>query len=282
MPNWKPENRLEITYARALNRLVKQMFKSLNGVLNPYEIVKRLKKLSKQKKFKDYCESIALTMVTHINKKVSGGWRKAAFENGKGNQVRNALIEEIVSTNIGRSISEQVAVNATIIKTLPQNIAEEVVKYIEVEAATGRRSEDIANDIVKMFPEKTKANAKLIARTEVSKTQSALVRARAEAMGIAWYIWRTSKDSRTRSSHEIMDGILVAWNDPPNPEELDGENKYKQARKYHPGGIYNCRCYSEPVISWDLVDFPCDVYFSGKIQSMTKAEFMQTFNISNN
>ena len=280
MSDWKPENRLEIKYTKSLNKLVKQMFKSLKGILNPYEIVRRLKRMSEQKKFRDYCENVALTMVTHINKKVAGGWRKAAYENGKGNIIYKALTKEIENTSLGRSISEQVAINATIIKLLPQNIAEQVVRYIEVEAVKGRRSEEIAGDIVKMFPEKTRANARLIARTEVSKTQCALVRARAEAMRIDWYIWRTSKDSRVRSSHDIMDGVLVNWNDPPNPEELDKANKYKQANKYHSGMIYNCRCYSEPVISWDLINFPCKVYSSGKIESMAKAKFMKTFNIS--
>ena len=278
MSDWQTENRFEKSYVRVLNKLIKQIFKSLSGITNPKEIVNRLREMSEQKKFKDYCEQLAFTMVTHINKKVAGTWRKASLENGKGREIRNSLLNELTDSTIKKSIDEQIAINATIIITLPQNIAEQVVKYIEVETLTGRRSLDIAADILKMFPEKTTANAKLIARTEVSKTQCALVRARAEALGLDWYIWRTSKDSRVRSSHDVMDGVLVRWSDPPNPESLDKNNKQKQNRKYHAGDIYNCRCYAEPVISWDLVKFPCKVYSKGRIfENVKKQDFMNRF-----
>jgi SPP1 gp7 family putative phage head morphogenesis protein len=138
------------------------------------------------------------------------------------------------------------------------------------------RASELAEYIKSVFPEKSKANAALIARTEVSKSQTALTQARAEALGLNWYIWRTSEDSRVRSSHDFMEGVLVRWSDPPNPELLDPDFKGKKTYgKYHAGNIFNCRCYPEPVVDIDDIEFPCRVYFNGKIQNMTRNRFLE-------
>ncbi|MCM3141669.1 phage minor head protein [Brevibacillus sp. MER 51] len=135
----------------------------------------------------------------------------------------------------------------------------------------GTRASDIAEQIKQFFPEATKAKAGLIARTEVSKTSTALTQARCEFIGADWYIWRTSEDARVRDSHQLMDDVIVKWNDPPNPEKLDGQ---KHAfGHYHAGCIFNCRCYSEPVIDMNLINWPAMVYYGGRIQRMTRKQF---------
>ena len=69
-----------------------------------------------------------------------------------------------------------------------------------------------ASDIAKIIQDKTKqhsrASARLIARTEVSKTTTALTKARCNNLDIHWYVWRTAEDgNRVRKSHRIMNGV---------------------------------------------------------------------------
>jgi uncharacterized protein with gpF-like domain len=49
-------------------------------------------------------------------------------------------------------------------------------------------------------------------------------------------------DADVRESHAEVDGEVFNWNNPPTLS--DGETT-------HPGEIYNCRCYAEPVLPED-------------------------------
>ena len=243
------------------------------GITDPFELIAKLKMLSNNPILKDYANKTALKMVTHLFSDAGKKWRTASYYNSKGRIIYNALHKEI-QCSINGSFYFQVARNATIIKTIPQSMAGRVTDYIAKEAVKGRRATDIAEDIRNRFQTSTEANINLIARTEVSKTSTALTRARAEEIGLAWYIWQTSEDERVRSSHEHMKGVLVRWNEPPSPEKLKG---MKSEGNYDAGCIYNCRCYAEPIISIDDIKFPAKVHYGGVIRTLTRAQFEQIF-----
>jgi hypothetical protein len=67
-----------------------------------------------------------------------------------------------------------------------------------------------------------------------------------------------------------MSDVLIAWSDPPSPEQLFGEKSYG---KYHAGNIFNCRCYPEPLVELHYVNWPHKVYHGGQIKTMTLAQF---------
>ncbi|WP_285860323.1 phage minor head protein [Brevibacillus sp. MER 51] len=209
-------------------------------------------------------------MVTHLFSDAGRTWRQAAKTNSRGRLIFEALQKELRGP-IGSAVRLQAERNAAIIKSLPLDVAKQVNEHVLREVMKGTRASDIAEQIKQFFPEATKAKAGLIARTEVSKTSTALTQARCEFIGADWYIWRTSEDARVRDSHQLMDDVIVKWNDPPNPEKLDGQ---KHAfGHYHAGCIFNCRCYSEPVIDMNLINWPAMVYYGGRIQRMTRKQF---------
>ena len=169
-------------------------------------------------------------------------------------------------------IDDQVLQNANLIKTLPNDVAQKVIKNIEEEALKGKRARSIEKIISQETDKHSRASARLIARTEVSKTQSALTQVRAQTLDLQWYVWRTALDgSRVRPSHRLMEGVLVNWHDPPSPEQLAGE---KNVGYYHAGNVWNCRCYSDPLLEIDDVKWPHKVYQNGQIRMMSKREFM--------
>jgi SPP1 gp7 family putative phage head morphogenesis protein len=209
-------------------------------------------------------------MATHLFTDAGRTWREAARQNSRGREIYEALRAETAAGAAGTAYQRIIRENAQLISTLPLHIAEDVTRYVAAESLKGRRPEDIAAEIQQMFPARSRARAELIARTETSKASSALTEARCEELDIQWYVWRTSKDQRVRDSHSLMDGVLVAWNDPPSPETLNKERGYG---KYHAGNTFNCRCYPEPLIELHHVTWPHDVYHSGKISKMTRAAF---------
>lgn len=66
-------------------------------------------------------------------------------------------------------------------------------------------------------------------------------------LGVTEYIWRSSDDAKVRAGHQENDDQRFSWEHPP----IGG----------HPGEDYNCRCFSEPVVTG--VIFPegatCDI-----------------------
>lgn len=114
--------------------------------------------------------------------------------------------------------------NANYISSLPLDIAKYVDRRIAKGTLEGKRAVDIRDEILRYYPHISKTRAQLIARTETSKAQTALTRVRAQSIGLNWYVWRTSEDSRVRKSHSHMEGVLINFNYPPSPERLINKN----------------------------------------------------------
>ena len=212
-----------------------------------------------------------MKMVTQLFKDGGRNWKEAARKNSRGRAIYEALRFELQG-RMGGEFAYQVRRNAEIIRTLPLDISRNITKYISEEAIKGRRASDIAFEIQQKFPHESRAKARLIARTEVSKTSTALTKSRAEDIGLNWYVWRTSEDQRVRTSHEHMDDVVVSWRDKPSPEALIGK---RNLGKYDAGCIFNCRCYPEVLVNIDDIKWPHKVYRNGRIQTMTRNQFTQ-------
>ena len=269
---WEPKRHIELQFQRSLTKLGLSMQESIQGLTDPFDIVAKIKSLLKNMVFQRYAEKTAESLVSTLLKSSATTWRMAARENSNGRVIYDALRRELQGT-VGGLVALEINRNAEIIKSLPFDIARQVTNYISDESIKGRRAGDIAGDILLRFPKMTKNKAALIARTEVSKTSTALTQARCENIGLDWYRWRTSEDGRVRDSHRLMEGVLVKWTDPPSPERLEGLKS--PPAPYHPGNIYNCRCYPEPVVNLDNVKWPAKVYRGGVITMMTRTQFVR-------
>lgn len=281
-PIWMPKRRIEIAFRKALLDIAKGIVMRAGETSDPHRIISTLERITHTPDFIRISEAIALKMVTGLFDDTGRTWREAARNSGKGREIYQALQKELLGGR-GARIRELVQENADLISTLPKNIADDVAAYVDREAMKGRRASDIADEIRRMFPEKTKARAELIARTQVSMTQTNLVQARAEDLGLDWYVWRAcggnNGDGRTRSSHRHMSGVLIRWSDPPAPEDLfplrrvDGSPYNNTLGHYHAGCCPNCRCYPEPVVDLDLLKFPIRVYQNGHVERMSRKRF---------
>lgn len=105
--------------------------------------------------------------------------------------------------------------------------------------AEGRRVESLARDIENRF-DVTQSKAELLARDQTLKLNGQINQFRQVAAGIDSYVWTTSGDERVREMHADLDGETFRWDDPPITND-DGDTN-------HPGGDYQCRCSSYPVL----------------------------------
>ena len=219
-----------------------------------------------------FVSSAVKRMVTGLYQGNSNTWREAARKATKGKMLYGALMEELRKGD-SRIMQDQIVENISLIKTLPNDVATKVVKDIEEATLKGKRASGIEKIIRVQTDKHSRASARLIARTEVSKTTTALTKQRSEQLDLHWYVWRTALDGdRVRKSHRNMEDVLVNWNNPPSPEALVGE---KDVGKYHAGNIWNCRCYPEPLLDVEDVKWPHKVYYNGSIQKMSKNQFEQ-------
>ena len=229
--------RLEAEYLRALRQLTKQIDHIIKGmapggvVTNSAELQNMLRQYAKV--IEPWAYSIAQRMVNRIADKDENAWAKL------GTSMGLELRKQIKNAPIGHTLQAFLKEQVHLITSLPTQAAERV-HVLTLEGLSGaKRASEIAKEVLKLG-DVTHSRAKLIARTEIARTASALTMARSQYVGCTHYVWRTSGDTDVRQSHKDMDGQVIPWAEA--PVLSDGSQT-------HAGMIYNCRCYAEPILT---------------------------------
>jgi SPP1 gp7 family putative phage head morphogenesis protein len=264
---FKPRRSIERRYAAAINRIMKGLLRRLKGVSSPFQMLSVIRGFARSPTLDKAAREAASAMATSLFHDGAKDWRNAAMHGSKGREIYLLLKKERAHRS---EISAIVERNSKLIKSMTSDVARKVSLDMEKGQAMGKRPEELMKSVLARWPTLTESHARLIARTESSKATTALTQARAKSAGLSWYVWRTSEDARVRGSHRHMDGVICAWSDPPSPEKLCHQKDYGH---YHPGNIFNCRCYPEPLLDYSDVSWPHKVYHGGKVQHMTLANF---------
>lgn len=72
---------------------------------------------------------------------------------------------------------------------------------------------DLEKRLTKINKNFSKNRAKLIARDQTNKLNSALNKKRSQNVGADWYIWQTAQDERVRKTHKPLHGKICKWDD---------------------------------------------------------------------
>lgn len=270
----------ELKYRRLINGVLKKAESEVAKLIDPTPeaIIRVLMQITASPVFGQMCEEAARQMVSTLAVGMKRSWRAAAASSTQGRLIYKALMKETTGTAIGQSISAIIAENSKLIKTCPSEMALRFSELAKRRKYEGVRPDQITKEIMKEAKHLREFEARRIARTESAKASTALVQSRAEALNLDFYIWRTAHDQRVRAQHEQMDGVICRWSDPPDPESMAGEKSYG---KYHPGGIFNCRCIALPIIALEDIVFPAKVHISGKIVTINSlAKFKERFAIA--
>lgn len=257
------ERRFWKDLCKLFNQLIEDV-KNGSGLLNG--VSQEVRQFMQSDQVKRYLDRVVGRMVRMQRKVSANSWREAAYKSQDGPELYKLISAEMkgpVGTRVWQLISE----NSAYIRTLPEQWAKFASEYAYRETLKGRRPEDVEAELRKIIPGHMVKNLKCIARTECAKANADIVQARAEACGIKAYFWRSVKDERSRDAHRMMDGILVFYNDPPNPEAIFGGRAYGN---YHAGNTFNCRCWQEPVLDMAFLPNVVRVHDHGRITTMTK------------
>lgn len=267
-PNFNQNRRIEIEYRNMIGKINKR----INTIVRKYnpdnqasavQATRELEALSNS--IRDWARDKIAVVIYNLNSDSERKWQKHSSLIAM--QMKQALRRKPLSPLMKRYMEE----NITVLQSLPMQAAVRIQKIALEAVKTGGRSKGLIGEIQRIA-QVTENKAKLIARTEVSRMTTGLVQARAEALEIDWYVWRTSEDARVRSSHDLMENVLVNWSDAPSPELLEGK---KSNGNYHAGCTFNCRCFPTPLIRYEDVSWPAKVYRNGRIERMSKARFIE-------
>lgn len=154
---------------------------------------------------------------------------------------KNGLDIDPRSPRVQAAIARAKAEQVELITTLPRKAAEQAQLMAQKAAlSTGERAETLKAKLQGLEPGYPEYAARRLARSEIASTQSLLVTAQALDAGSEAYVWRTVGDADVRESHKRLDGKIFRFDD---MSDKDGDGCVM------PGGIYNCRCYAEPLFT---------------------------------
>lgn len=227
----------EKAFARKLNSLATQI-SSIVKKFAPQGIVRDLPRLRQtlneySNMVRPWAEKVSESMITEVAQRDLQSWNELGSELGRN------LKREVSFAPTGKAMREIMAEQVDLITSLPRRASERVHKLVIEGMTSGRRASEAATEIMRTG-HVTKSQAMLIARTETSRTSTAMVEARAKFVGSDGYIWRTTGDVDVRDRHRKLEGKFIRWDNPP----IAGQN----GERYHAGAGPNCRCTPEPVI----------------------------------
>lgn len=254
-----------LTYVRELGDLIKEnLFPKLDQIIRERDWEMRL----------DESESIWLKLIDQtfleINlaqkekiQRVLDGLHHFSSEASRQNakQLKKSLKKSLgvdifdQAGTDGRFLQSQIdswaEENLLLIENIPEKLMTDTKGSVQRAVKNGRRANRIKNTVKKQL-DVTENRAKTIARDQISKLNASITRARSEKLGINYYVWFSSLDERTRTSHEVLHGMICDYDDDTIYSE-DGVNWLSRASiggfVGNPGDDINCRCVAAPYVS---------------------------------
>lgn len=165
--------------------------------------------------------------------------------NGFNQKKWNALIRKAYGVTPTKSDPERyeqqmkqwAEVNARLITDIPAK----AMRQIYNESITALQEGTTVKDLTNIVQERlgvSDSRAELIARDQVAKLNSDLVKERQVENDVTHYVWRTVQDERVRDSHRQADGNTYSWT----------ANGADTPCGLVPGDDYQCRCTAEPIL----------------------------------
>ena len=155
-----------------------------------------------------------------------------------------AIDTSIRSADLKETIKASIAMNAQLIKSIPQEYLLKVGGDVMRSVTSGEGVKELMPKIRK-YGGMTERRAKNIALDQTRKAYNSINADRMKKAGIKKFRWRHSHGGlNPRADHLDMDGNIYSFDDLPVINPRTGERGL-------PGQAPNCKCFMEPIIEFD-------------------------------
>lgn len=155
-----------------------------------------------------------------------------------------SLKTSFITGEIEQQLAAGIQQNVELIRSIPEEYFLRVQGDVMRAIQSGKGEADILRT-VEAAGGITKRRAKIIARDQTSKANSALTIARFKRLGIKKFKWLHSGGGKEpRPLHVAMSGNVYEIDNPPIIDERTGETGF-------PGWLISCRCVATPVLEFD-------------------------------
>lgn len=233
---------------KQIDKIYKEVFKKIYSKRTMAKLIKREKgdvtkavlRLKNSKSYERFAEKFAKQLALKGLAQERGVWRKY-YQAAR--QSQHGVIHKTYNEFQKAQLDKAVLHNFTMIKSIPEEILKlSSQKYLKALQKQVREGSIGRGSFEKELRTKGATNARMIARTETAKLQTAIMENRAKDLGSVAYMWLSSNDVRTRKSHKDMNGVIVFW-------QTNWDNKPKIDKMNGNAGEFpNCRCSTEPIL----------------------------------
>ncbi len=274
----QPSNTIERQYSSVLVAMVKRMNKELLAEI-PKAYARRddefLPDMAQD-------ESAAVWLRKYVNRFFSrwqkrfdkmaearAKWFTEQTEKASTKQIKSMLKEAGIAVEfrttqyVNNILQSSMAENVDLIKSIPAQEHDKVLGIVSRGIQAGNDQMFIKKELQKQFGI-TEKRARMIARDQTMKANSAISRARSVEAGIEYGFWRHRSGSKVpRPTHQAMNGVRFKITEglfDPHAEKVKGK---WIGRIVLPGELVNCRCsYSPDLTSFNPKIAQDSVYFS--------------------
>lgn len=267
--NKATERAIEQVYSMVFNKIYNKtrLAKLAKGLR--IEILKAASTLSSSSVYNEFAKKFSVELAKKGLNKEKGLWRKYYRAAKKLGYI---ALDKTWTQFEAEQLAKAVRHNFDLIKSIPtatlKILEHKYTSTLIEEVAKGKLTRGSFERQLKSHGHK---NAKLIARTESAKLQTAITENRAKDLGSVAYIWKSSNDKRTRPSHKQMNGVVVLW------RNSDLEKPLLDGMYGHAGEFPNCRCDPQPIFDETDLDksrYNLYDYREHKIINVSKKELL--------
>lgn len=242
---------------RIISKIYQEVFKKVFNKKTISQIASNQKRsiatgifqLQSSKQYEEFAKKFAKKLSAAGLSKQKHMWRK--YYNA-AKQKHIGILPDTYSEYEKQVFTKAMQHNFKMIKSIPEKVLsvyeQKDIKTAIDQVVSGKIGRKAFESTLKQHGAK---NAKLIARTETAKLQTAVDEHRSTSLGSVCYRWVSSNDRRTRKSHRAMNDVIVFW-------RPDNQKPLLDKMRGNAGEFPNCRCTTEPL--FDENDFEDNFY----------------------
>lgn len=199
-----------------------------------------------ESRFNLFSKDWAEKMVTGINKNASRDLSQSMEQLSGGLTIKSDSISDQTRDILTASANQAASLIKTIAPDYLSSVSESLMRTITMPESSFAKAQKEVHGLLQDRYKRYRNKAKNIVLDQTKKTYESLNTQRMREIGVTEYIWRHSGGSQNpRSFHKnVLNGQKFSIDEPPIIDQRTGE-------RGEPGQLPYCKCYKEPVISFN-------------------------------